>query len=88
VPRFHDSVCPLRTDALRATSACVHRFSEFHRENLGENSVVKAFLDSAITCAWPADPAPIHPGALDCSVVAQLVQMEANCADVQAHAGG
>lgn len=83
VPRNRDPASPLHSNALSTPSACLHCLSEFHRENLGEYPVVQALLDGAVSGAWTTHPVPVHPGALDRSLVAQGVQVEAHGGDVQ-----
>ncbi len=83
VLRTRDPAGPLHSDALGTTSACFHCLSELHRENLGEYPIVQALLDGAVSGAWTTDSIPVHPGALDGSLVAQRVQMEAHGGDVQ-----
>jgi len=86
--RTRDTGGPLNSHALGTTSACFHCLSEFHRENFGQYPIVKALLDGAISGAWTTDSVPVHPGALDGSLVAQRVQMEAHGGDMQPDARG
>jgi len=75
---------PLLSGALRAASARLRGLAELHRENLGKGPVVQTLLYRNITCAWPAGPRPGQPGALDRTVVAQRIKMEAHRGHMQA----
>ena len=83
VLRTRDPASPLLSDALGTPSACFHCFSQFHREDLGEYPVVQALLDGAVSGAGATHTVPVYPGALDRSLVAQRVQVEAHGGDVQ-----
>jgi hypothetical protein len=49
---------------------------------------IQALLDGAVSGAWTTHPVPVHPGALDRSLVAQRIQVEAHGGDVQPHPRG
>jgi hypothetical protein len=74
---------PLHSDAPGATSTCLRRLSELHRENLGKYPIVQALLDRAVSSARSTNAVPVYPGAFDRSLVAQRVQVEAHGGDVQ-----
>ena len=81
--RTRDPASPLLSGALGTPSACFHCFSQFHREDLGEYPIVQALLDGAVSGAGTTNAVPVYPGALDRSLVAQRVQVEAHGGDVQ-----
>ena len=83
VLRTCDPASPLLSGALGTPSACFRCFSQFHREDLGEYPVVQALLDGAVSGAGATHAVPVDPGALDRSLVAQRVQVEAHGGDVQ-----
>ena len=68
-----DPAGPLLSGTLGTPSACLDRLSQLHRENPSEYPIVQALLDGTISRAGATHAAPVHPGALDRSLVAQRV---------------
>ncbi len=83
VLRARDPGGPLHSNALSTTSTCLRCLSELHRENLGEYPIVQPLLDRAVSSARTTHTVPVHPGALDRSLVTQRVQVEAHGGHVQ-----
>jgi hypothetical protein len=58
--------------------------AELHREDPGEDAIVKGLLHRKVAGAWSAPPRELQPRAHDQLVVAQRVQMKSNGRHVQA----
>jgi len=64
-------------------TACLDGLAELHREDPGEDAVVKRLLHRKVAGAWSAAAGELQPRAHDQLVVAQGVQMKSNGRHVQ-----